>query len=141
LKLAEIKSGLIGTFFTEDSAGVPHDQIDPIFESIGKSIGLDLGSDKLTVLAQTSNQSSDPSKAFKRFTEGRISILTIYEEDGLKQNVIFVAVRAGTQAKSMDLTSPLREATAGLGSVKNALRQAKNRNEDIVFNLIISDRI
>jgi hypothetical protein len=142
MKLAEIKSSIIESFFTEDSAGVPQDQLDPVFESIGKTVGLDLNSEKLALLSQSSNQSSDPSKAFKRFTEGRVAILAIIEEDGMVQNAIFAAVRSGMNTKVSDLTNAaINEKNGGLADVKSALRQAKDRNEDVIFNIITTDKL
>jgi hypothetical protein len=140
MKLSEIKSGLIETYFTDGSIGVPQDELDAVFESLGRTIGLDLNSERLTTLFQASNQSSDPSKAFKRFTEGRLAILTIVEEDGTNANAIFAAVRSGTQVKISDLTiTPIAEKAGGLLAVKNALRSAKKRNDDVFFNITISD--
>jgi len=142
MKLSELKVGLIEQFFTENSNGVSQDLLDPIFESTGKSLGIDLNPERLTALFQQSNQSSDPNKAFKRFTEGRISILTILEEDGIHKNAIFAAVRSGTSVKVINLTStPLVEKLGDLAAVKSALRQAKNRNDEIFFNIAISERI
>jgi hypothetical protein len=142
MKLSEIKSGLVETYFTEGSVGVPQGQLDPVFESLGNTVGLDLNSEYLSTLLQTSNQSSDPSKAFKRFTEGRVALLTIVEEDGSSANAIFAAVRSGTHVKISDLTiSPIAEKAGGLLAVKNALKQAKKRNDDVFFNITITDRI
>jgi hypothetical protein len=139
MKLAEIKMSLIDHFFNEGSNGIPQDQLDVIFESVGKTIGLDLNSEKLAVLQDKSNQSSDPSKAFKRFAEGRIALLTIVEEDDSALNAIFLAIRAGTSVKIIDLTeSPINERDGGLLGVKGALRQAKNRNDDVFFNIIVT---
>jgi sugar diacid utilization regulator len=138
MKLSEIKTSLIDQFFTEGSIGVPQDQLDPIFESIGKNVGLDLNSERLVILQEKSNQSNDPSKAFKRFTDGRVSLLTIVEEDS---NVILAAVRSGTSIRIADLTiTPITERDGSLLSVKNALRQAKNRNDDVFFNIIVTDK-
>jgi hypothetical protein len=139
MKLSEIKTGLIDQFFTDGSQGVPLDQLDTVFESIGNAIGVDLSSERLTLLQhQQSNQSNDPSKAFKRFTEGRISMLTIVEEDGM--NAIFAAVRSGMSVKIVDLTiTPLVERESGLLAVKNAIKQAKNRNDEVFFNITITD--
>ena len=140
MKLAEIKTSLIDQFFTEDSAGVSQDQMDPIFESLGKTIGLDLNSERLVLLQQQTNQSNDPSKAFKRFTEGRVALLMIIEEDGAASNTILAAVRSGTLVRIADLTiSPIMEKDGGLAAVKNALRQAKNRNDEVFFNITVTD--
>ena len=137
MKLSEIKTSLIDQFFTDGAVGVAQDQLDPIFESLGKAISIDLNSERLVLLQEQSSQSNDPSKAFKRFTDGRVSLLTIIEEDG---NAILAAVRSGTHVRISDLTvSPPDERDGGLLSVKNALRQAKNRNDDVFFNIIVSD--
>ena len=139
MRLAEIKTGLIDLFFKDGSNGVPLDELDTIFESIGNAIGIDLSSERQSSLQhQQSNQSNDPSKAFKRFTEGRVSMLTIIEEDGM--NAIFAAVRSGTSIKIVDLTvTPLVERDSGLLAVKQAIKQAKNRNDDVFFNITIAD--
>lgn len=141
MRLAEIKVGLVDKFFTDAANGVSGDQLDAIFESIGKTVGLELTADTLTSLSQNNtNQSGDPSKAFKRFTEGRIALLTVMEEDGSHSNAIFAAVRYGKTVKIADLTvSPLAEKNGDLAAVKNALRQAKNLNEDIFYNITVTD--
>ena len=142
MKLAEIKVGIIEQFFTDIAVSVSQDQLYPIFESIGKTVGLDLNDEKLTILFHASNQSSDPSKAFKRFTEGRTALLTIMEEDGVNKNAIFAAVRSGKTVKIADLTvTPIAEKSGNLAAVKNALRQAKNLDDEIFFNITVTDTI
>jgi len=135
MKLAEIKNCLIDQFFTETSDGVLQEQLVPIFESIGTSLGIDLKPDQQTALSDKTVQSADPSKAFKRFTDGRVAMLTIFEDD----HAIFATVRAGTQIKLVDLTtSPIVEKAGNLLAVKTALRQAKNRNDEVFFNIMIN---
>jgi len=142
MKLSEIKTSLIEQFFVDSSAGVPEDKLDEIVESIGHSLNVTLSSDVQSVLSQQSSHSSDPSKAFKRFTEGRLSILTVLEEDGSHANAIFAAVRVGRAIKIADLTvTPVTEKSADLNAVKQALRQAKNLNDDSYFNIVITDTL
>lgn len=140
MKLSEIKSGIIEQFFTESANGVSQDQVDSIFESLGKSLGLDLNFDFTSLME--SNESADPSKAFKRFTEGRVAMLTIMEEDGMQKNALFAAVRYGALVKITNLAAEsIIEKTGDLAAVKNALRQAKNRNDDVFFNITITDKV
>lgn len=134
MKLSEIKSCLIESFFEDGVNGVQIEQLETIFESIGNSLDIDLSVDYLSSLHnKQSNQSSDPSKAFKRFTEGRVAMLTIFEEDG---NAIFAAVRSGINIKISDLTiKKMCETTGKLLSVKNAIKQAKNKNDEVFFEI------
>jgi hypothetical protein len=137
MKLSEIKVQLIQTFFTEDLVGVPSDQIDEIFESLGKLANIDLSLDKFLNISQNSIQSADPSKAFKKFTEGKISLITITEDDGSRSNVIFAAVRTGKTVFYVDLTkSMITEKQCDFSTVKQAIRQAKNINDDVYYNIM-----
>lgn len=135
MKLTEIKVNLIEQFFVDSSNGVLVTEINPIFESLGKIVEVDVLS-----LINNSHHSNDPSKAFKRFTEGRLAILTINEEDGINNNVIFAAVRFGRKVAVADLTkTSITEKISDLATVKSALRQSKNLNDDAFFNISIKD--
>lgn len=137
MKLSEIKSSIIEQYFSENDNGVSQDQVDSIFESLGRSLGIVLDSALLE-----SNESADPSKAFKRFTEGRVAMLTIMEEDGMSKNALFAAVRYGTSVKITNLTAEtIVEKTGDLAAVKSALRQAKKRNDEVFFNITITDKV
>ena len=88
------------------------------------------------IVESEQGSSSDPSKAFKRFTEGRTAMLSICEDDGFKKIVIFAAVRVGSGIVYEDLTVDERVTKRGdLASIKTALRQAKNLNEDAYFTI------
>lgn len=140
MKLDEIKIALIEQFFSKHAAGVSRNEIDPIFVGLGTLLKQDLSelaSDDGTVVTESEQgSSSDPSKAFKRFTEGRTALLSICEDDGFKKMVIFAAARAGKNVVYEDLTVDERTPKKGdLASIKSALRQAKNLNEDIYFTI------
>lgn len=140
MKLSEIKVGLVERFFANRSAGVTQDQLGSIFEQISKSTNVGLGVEFLSQLIQEANQSSDPSKAFKRFTDGRVAFLSVFEEEAGQNTAIFAAVRVGTIVKLSDLTlTPLTEKIADLGAVKSALRQAKNLNDEIFYHITVLD--
>lgn len=133
MKLHEIKHNLIGQFFSKQSAGIDQRDIDPVYEQLSVLTGL---SSKVSLLESEEGVSSDPSKAFKRFTEGRKATLTICEEDGLKKMAIFAAVRYGKVVAIEDLT--LEDHTPKIGDlsdIKNALRHAKNLNDDVFFSI------
>ena len=141
MKLFEIKSGLIEQYFDENADGISSEKLEAVFESLGKSMNVDLSPASIQSI-ELNNQSSDPSKAFKRFTEGKMSILSISEEDGATQHSIFAAVRVGTTVKIANLTtSPIVEKAGDLSAVKHALRQSKNINEDVVFSISIVDHV
>lgn len=136
MKLNEIKNCLIEQFFTEESNGVSLDKLDSIFESMGNHLKIDLSAERLASIHSQTNQSSDVGKAFRKFTDGRVSILTIVEEFDSKTNAIFTAIRSGTSIIMSDLTSTIIvEKNGALLAVKNALKQAKNRNDEIFFNI------
>lgn len=141
MKLSEIKLSLIEHFFSENSNGISKNLLDPIFESLGRSMKIDLSPEVIFEISQkTANDSQDPGKAFKKFTDGRLNILTILEEDGSNTNAIFTAVRAGTHIKFSDLTtSPIVEKVGNLAMIKDALKQAKNRNDEVYFTIISSN--
>ena len=140
MKLNEIKTALVDKFFSKQASGVSRTEIEPVFISLGKSLKADLTDISTTeddvVVESEQGSSSDPSKAFKRFTEGRTALLSICEDDGFKKNVIFAAVRIGSGIVYEDLTVDERVIKKGdLASIKSALRQAKNLNEDAYFNI------
>jgi hypothetical protein len=141
MKLSEIKTALVDKFFSKQANGVSRTEIEPVFIDLGKSLKSDLtelaNNDATTVVIESEQgSSSDPSKAFKRFTEGRNALLSICEDDGFKKMVIFAAVRVGTGIVYEDLTVAERVIKKGdLASIKSALRQAKNLNEDAYFNI------
>lgn len=140
MKLNEIKTALVDKFFSKQASGVSRTEIEPVFISLGKSLKADLTDISTTeddvVVESEQGSSSDPSKAFKRFTEGRTALLSICEDDGFKKMVIFAAVRIGSGVVYEDLTVDDRVIKKGdLASIKSALRQAKNLNEDAYFNI------
>jgi hypothetical protein len=139
MKLNEIKTALVDKFFSKQASGVSRTEIEPVFISLGKSLKADLtdiSTEDAIVVESEQGSSSDPSKAFKRFTEGRTALLSICEDDGFKKMVIFAAVRIGSGVVYEDLTVDDRVIKKGdLASIKSALRQAKNLNEDAYFNI------
>lgn len=140
MKLSEIKTALVDKFFSKQAAGVNRSEIDTVFLGLGKFLEADLTEltvdDDTIVLESEQGSSGDPSKAFKRFTEGRTALLSICEDSEFKKMVIFAAVRIGTKVVYEDLTVDERTPKKGaLTSIKSALRQAKNLNEDVYFNI------
>jgi hypothetical protein len=139
MKLNEIKTALVDKFFSKQASGVSRTEIEPVFISLGKSLKADLtdiSTEDAIVVESEQGSSSDPSKAFKRFTEGRTALLSICEDAGFKKMVIFAAVRIGSGVVYEDLTVDDRVIKKGdLASIKSALRQAKNLNEDAYFNI------
>lgn len=137
MRLEEIKTALIEHFFSKQSAGVNRDLIEPIFVELGKNLNEDLSEmavEDTTTAVEAQGSSADPSKAFKRFTEGRKALLSICEEDGFKTNVIFAAVRIGKSVVYEDLTVENRAIKNGdLAKIKTAIRQAKNLNDEAYF--------
>ena len=140
MKLAEIKLGLIEQHFSSNCNGISGEALSIIFESLGKSVNLDLSREKLT--RRQTTRSSDPSKAFKKFTEGRNAVMSIIDEDDETLNTLFVAIRTGKSVKIANLTTdPITEKVSDLRSVRDALRQAKSFNEDIIFELAIDEQM
>ena len=139
MRLDEIKTALIEQFFSKQSAGTSKAEIEPVFTKLGQLLSADLTElatdDDLVVEAEQAS-SSDPSKAFKRFTEGRTALLSICEDDGFKKMVIFAAARVGKSVVYEDLTVSERAPKKGdLAAIKSALRQAKNLNDDAYFTI------
>lgn len=139
MKLIEIKSALVDKFFSKQAVGVNKTEIDPVFVNLGSFLKSDLSemaTDDGSTIESEQGSSNDPSKAFKRFTEGRTAMLSICEDDGFKKMVIFAAVRVGTAVVYEDLTGQERVIKKGnLASIKSAIRQAKNLNEDAYFTI------
>lgn len=139
MKLIEIKTALVDKFFSKQAVGVSKTEIDPVFMNLGKFLKADLTELAINddaIVESEQGSSSDPSKAFKRFTEGRTAMLSICEDDGFKKIVIFAAVRVGSGIVYEDLTVDERVTKRGdLASIKTALRQAKNLNEDAYFTI------
>lgn len=137
MKLSEIKTALVDKFFSKQASGVNRVDMDPVFERVASFIKADLtflSTDSLVESEQGS--SSEPSKAFKRFTEGRTAVLSICEDDGFKKMVIFAAVRNGSTIVYEDLTVEGELTKFGdLATIKSALRQAKNLNDDVYFSI------
>lgn len=142
MKLNEIKFALIDKFFSKEAVGVKKSEIEPVFLKLGEFLKSDLSkltSNDTTIISE-SGSSNDPSKGFKRFTEGRTALLSICEDDGFNKMAIFAAVRIGTKVAYEDLTTEERVIKLGdLSVIKNALRQAKNLNEDVSFNIKSED--
>jgi hypothetical protein len=137
MKLHEIKFNIIDKFFYENSNGISINILNPIYESLGRSMNVDLNPDNISEISKTISESQDVSKAFKKFTDSKLNILTILEEDGNNINAIFMALRVGTKVMITDLTSAtLTEKVGTLGMVKDALKQAKARNEESYFSII-----
>ena len=139
MKLAEIKTALVSQFFKSSDNGIPQLEVSAVFESLSKHLDADLTSlaeQEVEQELNASGNSSDPSKAFKRFTDGRRALLTINEDDGQSSRAIFAAIRVGTKVMYSNLTTdPRVEQKGNLASVKQALKQAKNINEDIYFKI------
>jgi hypothetical protein len=137
VKLSEIKVALIDQFFSKHAAGVSNTEIDQVFEDLGKLLKrdlTDLTSDEIVTEAEGS--SSDPSKAFKKFIDGKTALLSICEDDGFKKMVIFAAARSGKSVVYEDLTLEERSPKKGdLSTIKNALRQAKKLNDEIYYTI------
>lgn len=138
MKLAEIKSGLIEQNFASNCNGISGEPLFAIFEKLGSSLGLDLSQSVLDSIM--SSRSNDPSKAFKKFTEGHTAVMSFIEAEDEKLNTIFIAIRTGKTVKVANLTTdPISERQSDLRSVREALKQAKNFNEDIIFELTVSE--
>jgi hypothetical protein len=130
MKLAEIKVALIEQFFAVNSNGVNGEDLNNIIIALGKSVSIQLTEQKVIQVYANANQSNDPSKAFKRFTEGDSSLLTIADTRG----TLFTAIRDGKTIKVANLTTdPISEDVGNFGIVKQALKQAKIIDEDIIF--------
>ena len=137
MKLHEIKFNIIDKFFCENSNGISVNILSPIYESIGRAMNIELTPGNMVELSKNVTESHDISKAFKKFTDSKLNILTILEEDGNNINAIFMALRIGSKVMITDLTTEsLSEKTGNLSMVKDALKQAKARNDETYFSII-----
>lgn len=140
MRLEELKFALVEQFFKVSDNGVKVDQLFDVFVSLGKHLKADV-----TTLADKGaggNTSADPSKAFKMFTNGKTALLSIIEEPGVGASdmAIFAAVRVGKAVYMIDLTAEGKHEKKGdLAAVKQALRQAKNLNDDAYFSIVNQD--
>lgn len=133
MKLAELKTSLVEQFFTPASSGLPTELLSEIYQDLKNKLGSEL------IVESTSPgiHSNEPSKAFAQFTKDRESVVAIIEEDGMKKKALFAAAKRGTQIAYMTLTQEGREVKKGdLKTIKDALRQAKNLNDEIDFHVI-----
>lgn len=140
MKLDELKIALIQQFFKSSDDGIEQSMLSEVFESLAKSLNVDLKNLPEQNLTEdndlNSGVSCEPSKAFRKFTEGRRALLSINEDNGNKKMAIFAALRVGTEIIYRDLTEESQEDKKGnLASIKQALKQAKNINDDIYFNI------
>lgn len=138
MKLAELKTALVGQFFSENSSGISTSSLPEVYETLGKLLKSDLSALLTAELTEARNEgvSSDPSKGFKKFTDGRQSLLAIVEDD----KAIFAAARSGKHVSYVDLTGKDRSEQLGdLAVIKNALKQAKNINDDAYFSITNKD--
>lgn len=141
MKLEDLKVTLIQNFFKISDNGIPQGEVANVFESLSKKLNADITSlaEQPTFESETelhSGSSCEPSKAFRKFTDGRKALLTINEDNSGKSMALFAAIRIGTEIMYSDLTAESREEIKGdLLTIKTALRQAKNLNDDIYFNI------
>jgi len=145
MKLEELKVALIQQFFKSCDNGITQDAVSAVFESLGKKLNSDVTqlSEQPTEVEESehhSGSSCEPSKAFRKFVDGRRALLTINEDNSGKKMALFAAIRVGTEVMYSDLTTESREEVKGdLTVIKQALRQAKNINDDIYFNIQTDD--
>lgn len=133
MRLCDLKSTLVEQFFTESSSGQTADKLPEIFQELRNV----LGDTKLLESLSTGTHSNEPSKAFGRFTRDRDSVVAIIEEDGLQKRALFAAAKRGTQISYATLTTENIEFKKGnMKIVKDALRQAKNLNDEVDFHII-----
>jgi hypothetical protein len=129
MKLSELKSALIEQFFPDHLGGVSANLSDEILGEL------------LSTLAESTVElsnltSRDPGKAFHAFIQGKNSTLTIIDEESGKPMLLFAAARAGKTVTTVNLTTEDRkQRQSDLVTVKQALRQAKNRNDEIYFSI------
>ena len=136
MKLTELKTALIEQFFKNTGPGVELADLTKVYEALDAHLKLKIRS-ALTEQVRRSEISSDPSKAFKKFTDGRQALLLICEDDEIKKLAIFAAVRQGKKVAFSDLTAEGQAPRTGdLAAIKDALRQAKNLNDDAYFSVL-----
>ena len=134
MKLTDIKHSLLEAFFKNTSKGVDVDRTLDIFIALKNKLATTY-SDQIADHPPASSQ--DASKAFSMFSRGHAGFLTIVEDDGVKSYAIWAAARIGKQIYVVDLTTePHVEQKVDLKSVRAALRQAKNINDEAYFNVI-----
>jgi 6-phosphogluconolactonase (cycloisomerase 2 family) len=132
MKLSEIKIALIDQFFAVNCNGIVGEALNKIIATLSKDINVPLSEQQVNVICAGANTSNEPSKAFKRFTEGDSSLLTISDSNG----TLYAAVRDGKTIKVANLTTdPISEELSGFATVKQALKQAKLIDEDIIFSI------
>jgi hypothetical protein len=110
------------------------------FISLGKLLDEDVGGltgdDLIEDTERVSGTSLDVSKAFKKFTNGDRAILGVCEDIGIEKMVLFAALRAGRKVAYVDLTKETIELKQGdLKLIKEALKQAKQVNDEIYFSI------
>lgn len=145
MRLEELKTALIEQFFKDTKNGVDKDKIYDILVSLRKHLGIEDPAEltereaapEIEFLEKDGSCSNDPTKAFAMFIKGRESTLSIFEEEGIKIRSLFSAARVGKGIYYADLTvSPHKEVKGDLASVKQALKQAKNLNDEVYFSIV-----
>ena len=132
MKLIDLKAALVEYFFKPEDLGVNDDQVVAVVNKMAARLNIDV-EDMLAADLRVHGNLSDPSKAFKKFTEERRALLVITDED---DRAIFVALRSGNEIWYKNLTVKAgAELRGSLLIIKTALRQGKNRNDDINFNI------
>lgn len=132
MKLQEIRTMFVQTFFNDQLDGVPETQIGPVIDNLLEH----LGETVVDALAEEADESSsmNVSKAFSRFTSTRSSILQIIQDDGDQQLVSFIAARSGKNVFIENLTQLTHEPIPStLLEVKQILAQAKNLSDETRF--------
>jgi hypothetical protein len=139
LKLVDLKTTLIERFFSENSNGISNIKAADMYTVLGTFLNEDLEGLSVEELGESekvSGTSLDVSKAFKKFTNGTRAVLGICEDIGLEKMVMFAAIRSGTKVAFMDLTQDIPTPVHGdLKIVKEALKQAKQVNDEIYFSI------
>lgn len=134
MKLAELKTSLVEQFFTTASSGLPIENLSGVYEALRKKFNCE----KIVLESEFSSEihSNEPSKAFAQFTKDRESLIIIIEEDGMKKKALFAAAKYGTQIAYTSLIKEQEVKTGDLKIIKDALRQAKNLNDEVDFHII-----
>lgn len=139
MRLEDLKLALIEQFFKNSKNGVDKDKISEVLVSLRCNIknNKEQTADDVLFLERVGPTSSDPTKAFALFIKGRESTLSIMEEDGIKVRSIFAAARIGKDIYFANLTeSPFIQKKGNLAAIKQALRQAKNINDEVYFSIV-----
>lgn len=141
MKLFEIKTSLIETFFKDNDKGLNISKAPEIFiqlrnflneDVINKLMEKNLAKE-LSFIESDGTISADPSKSINYFCRNTESLLLICEED---KTCIFAAVRFKTKISFVDLTKPLEYKIGNLSTIKQALHQSKKLNDNTFFNII-----